>query len=240
MKSRARIRDCDTANVARAGFSRHPERRRAPGSPRTPSPHHRKVERETGFEPATLSLGNGPAGGPGVPSPSQVLGCSGGEAGSGVHPSQLLQGVFGFLATPLLPDDATGAEPEPLLSVRQVARRLGVSTATVYKLCSRGELAHVRVLNALRIPARALAALPRAGPARTRTRLRRRCMGAWRVSRPSARRGLHAPRMDGRANITMIARTSLVVRGTLRNALGVSRLLHGPFTVVDSGSRKVA
>jgi hypothetical protein len=32
--------------------------------------------------------------------------------------------------------------------------RLRVSTATVYKLCTRGELAHVRVLNSIRIPAR--------------------------------------------------------------------------------------
>jgi excisionase family DNA binding protein len=40
---------------------------------------------------------------------------------------------------------------ERLLSVREVARILSVSMATVYKLCSRGELANVRVLNALRI-----------------------------------------------------------------------------------------
>jgi excisionase family DNA binding protein len=38
-----------------------------------------------------------------------------------------------------------------LLSVRDVASRLGVSTATVYKLCASGELAHVRVSNAIRI-----------------------------------------------------------------------------------------
>ena len=38
-----------------------------------------------------------------------------------------------------------------LLSVREVAARLGVSTATVYKLCERGELPHVRVSNAIRI-----------------------------------------------------------------------------------------
>jgi excisionase family DNA binding protein len=38
-----------------------------------------------------------------------------------------------------------------LLSVRQVAERLGVCTATVYTLCERNELAHVRVLNAIRI-----------------------------------------------------------------------------------------
>jgi excisionase family DNA binding protein len=37
--------------------------------------------------------------------------------------------------------------------VREAARVLRVSTATVYKLCTRGELAHVRVLNSIRIPA---------------------------------------------------------------------------------------
>jgi excisionase family DNA binding protein len=38
-----------------------------------------------------------------------------------------------------------------LLSVRKVAAKLGVSTATVYKLCERSELPHFRVSNAIRI-----------------------------------------------------------------------------------------
>ena len=46
---------------------------------------------------------------------------------------------------------------EPVLTVRGVAERLRVSTATVYALCRRGELAHHRVSNAIRIPERALA-----------------------------------------------------------------------------------
>ena len=41
--------------------------------------------------------------------------------------------------------------PRALLSVREVARQLGLSTATVYKLCERGELAHARVSNAVRV-----------------------------------------------------------------------------------------
>ncbi len=40
---------------------------------------------------------------------------------------------------------------ERLLTVPQVAERLSVSTATLYKLVERGELEHVRVLNAIRI-----------------------------------------------------------------------------------------
>ncbi len=45
-----------------------------------------------------------------------------------------------------------------LLTVRQVAERLGVSTATVYKLCDRGELPHVRISNAIRMVPADLAA----------------------------------------------------------------------------------
>lgn len=38
-----------------------------------------------------------------------------------------------------------------LLTVRDVAARLGLSTATVYKLVNGGELAHHRVANAIRV-----------------------------------------------------------------------------------------
>jgi len=41
--------------------------------------------------------------------------------------------------------------PPALFCVREVARILAVSTATVYALADRGELAHVRVLNAIRV-----------------------------------------------------------------------------------------
>jgi len=50
------------------------------------------------------------------------------------------------------------ARPGAFLTVREAARVLKVSTATVYKLCARGELAHVRVLNVIRIPAAAVIA----------------------------------------------------------------------------------
>jgi excisionase family DNA binding protein len=52
---------------------------------------------------------------------------------------------------------ARGAER--LLTVREVAERLGVCTATVYGLCTRGELPHVRVSNAIRIRPRDLDAV---------------------------------------------------------------------------------
>ena len=38
-----------------------------------------------------------------------------------------------------------------LFTVRQVADRLGVSAATVYSLCNRDELPHLRVSNAIRV-----------------------------------------------------------------------------------------
>ena len=52
---------------------------------------------------------------------------------------------------------------ERLLSVRQVASRLGVSTSTIYKLCSEGRLAHVRVANAIRVAPEDLEDLMRSG-----------------------------------------------------------------------------
>jgi excisionase family DNA binding protein len=47
-----------------------------------------------------------------------------------------------------------------MLTVREVASLLKVSTATVYKLCARRELGHVRVLNVIRIPSEAVGTLP--------------------------------------------------------------------------------
>ncbi len=45
-----------------------------------------------------------------------------------------------------------------LLTVREVAERLAVSTASIYTLCERGELPHVRISNAIRIAPADLAA----------------------------------------------------------------------------------
>jgi excisionase family DNA binding protein len=56
------------------------------------------------------------------------------------------------------------AAPERLLTVAEVATFLGVSRATIYALVERGDLAHVRVTNAIRIrPADAAAFIARGG-----------------------------------------------------------------------------
>lgn len=78
--------------------------------------------------------------------------------GARVQPSQPKRLVLGDSATPVLRDERRAAETEPLLTVREAARRLGVSTATVYKLCATGLLEHVRLLNIIRIPCRAIRA----------------------------------------------------------------------------------
>jgi len=55
----------------------------------------------------------------------------------------------------------------PLLQVREVAAFLRVSTRTVYTLCDQGRLAHLRVMNAIRVDPAALVALAQA-PSRSR------------------------------------------------------------------------
>jgi len=59
--------------------------------------------------------------------------------------------VFRNFAAPLL------QEFGHVLSVRQAATVLGLSLASIYKLCASGELVHVRILNAIRIPSLKLA-----------------------------------------------------------------------------------
>jgi excisionase family DNA binding protein len=59
-----------------------------------------------------------------------------------------------LLAVSLLYTEVTNREQEKapaLLSAREVAQRLGVSTATVYALCQSGRLPYARVVNAVRI-----------------------------------------------------------------------------------------
>lgn len=61
----------------------------------------------------------------------------------------------------MLPEEGGGASVlvpvmnrrvSELLTAKEVAARLGVCTATVYKLTGSGALPHLRVLNTIRVP----------------------------------------------------------------------------------------
>ena len=56
--------------------------------------------------------------------------------------------------------------PGRLLTVREVAALLQVSMAIVYRLCDRGELGHVRVSSAIRVPPAEVEAFIRAARVR--------------------------------------------------------------------------
>jgi excisionase family DNA binding protein len=80
-----------------------------------------------------------------------------------VQTSQTLVGFLSGFATPLLPGaEGRGSLVEgPFLTVAEAAAVLRVSMATVYKLCARGELVHLRVLNVIRIPSESVGMLRR-------------------------------------------------------------------------------
>ena len=83
---------------------------------------------------------------------------------------------------------------ERLLSVRQVASWLGVSTSTVYKLCAEGRLAHVRVASAIRVAPKALEELVGGGVRLTEP------LTVGVVSSATSRRGVAVPREPGKAS----------------------------------------
>jgi len=111
------------------------------------------MERETGFEPATLSLGTVFTESPTTCKDVQPFAIPADPVADAVQRSRENPLLFEDFATPLLRRNMTvGTTPERFLTVREAARRLKVSTATVYKACARGEMPCVRVLNVLRIP----------------------------------------------------------------------------------------
>jgi excisionase family DNA binding protein len=70
------------------------------------------------------------------------------------------------------------------MSLRDVAARLGVSTATLYRLVAKGQLAHVRVLNAVRVAPRDLEAFIEEGRRGGRGRTTRSSpISAWTTTR---------------------------------------------------------
>ena len=111
------------------------------------------MERETGFEPATLSLGTVFTESPTTCKDVQPFAIPADPVSDAVQRSRENPLLFEDFATPVLRRKLTvGTTPERFLTVREAARRLKVSTATVYKACARGEMPCVRVVNVLRIP----------------------------------------------------------------------------------------
>jgi excisionase family DNA binding protein len=64
--------------------------------------------------------------------------------------------IAGSLLDGVTADSEVGRSGRSLLSVRQVAKLLGVCPATVYRLCEQGRLPHFRALNAIRVSPRAV------------------------------------------------------------------------------------
>jgi excisionase family DNA binding protein len=126
-----------------------------------------------GFEPPTFRSRIGRRSVAARASRSQVSERIANRGGREVQPSQLSTGVSKNFTTRLLPKIGTGFAPgtapkvattpttadlvalhggrDQLLSVADVAERLGVCAATVYRLCELGELPHVRIVNSIRL-----------------------------------------------------------------------------------------
>jgi integrase len=113
--------------------------------------------RSEGLEPPTLGFEGEGSPRPAVISRSQALGTLGESRPEPVQRSQPVARTHKPFAAPVLQGPAPArlrvlpGGTERLLTVREVAERLGVCTATIYGLCERGDLPHVRVSNAIRI-----------------------------------------------------------------------------------------
>jgi excisionase family DNA binding protein len=96
---------------------------------------------------------------PATDKPSQSLPDGQEDLADSLQPVTTLPNDFGppVVRTPMPDLGRTGS----LLTVKQVAAWLGVSAATVYGLCERRELHHVRVANAIRVSPDALEAFLR-------------------------------------------------------------------------------
>jgi len=70
--------------------------------------------------------------------------------------ASLSKDIAGSLLDGMAADAEDGRSDRSLLSVRQVAKLLGVCPATVYALCEQGRLPHFRVLNSIRMDPRDL------------------------------------------------------------------------------------
>ena len=133
--------------------------KRCPGLPSKWPSNLAFLERDIGFEPTTFSLGRS---GASVGRGSKAL-----QVGDNLenrseaesHPvpteapisSDFVSGLCLGKGGPGSTLWASQGAPDRLLSIKQVAEHLGVTTATVYGLCAHGRLAHVRILNIIRV-----------------------------------------------------------------------------------------
>jgi excisionase family DNA binding protein len=113
------------------------------------------MERAIGVEPATFSLGRS---GDSVARGSTALQVvrkaenrSGGDYHSASPEAPISTDFVSGLCLGKQSRRGAAEGPERLLSVKRVAEHLGVTRATVYGLCGDGRLAHVRLLNVIRI-----------------------------------------------------------------------------------------
>ena len=80
---------------------------------------------------------------------SQVVGISPSREPAESNGSQENAAFSQSFAATVLPGYEDGSRT--FLTVCEVAKRLGVSRSSVYALCARGELRHVRVMNCIRV-----------------------------------------------------------------------------------------
>ncbi len=75
-----------------------------------------------------------------------------------------LANIYSKVNAPVMQENVTTRSCLRLLTVKEVAARLRVSTATVYALCERGDLAYVRVsTHAIRVSEHDLGKVVRGG-----------------------------------------------------------------------------
>ena len=122
----------------------------------------KRVEPTAGLEPATYGLRSGEGQAPAVPEVTQTF-TSHTVTKSGASPNVPARpdnhGQFAALVL-----HGSGR----LVSPKEAAERLGIKRSTVYTLCAKGELPHVRVGSLLRIDLDAFLAMQRAQRERRR------------------------------------------------------------------------